>query len=359
MFGIEGTTECEEILINCAIAFIIVLFRGTQCKLISTTRYRICYKVVLMEQFNKFSSLHINGLRIDEKVGNIIITIEPGTSCTFDPNAPSNGKHFHHCYELCLVTGGLGVFNHGKESIPLSIGDVFIANPNIMHEIGISKVRALPQSNILQLFYFSINIYRGDTQKSKSYEEDILNAFLDSHCIIRNSQHHLLAYLNFVYEYSNCKSSIVFGVRHAIKNIVMESLFSLTENVLSTQANYHLSNNIVDMAIDYIGRNLDNKITLGEISDSCNTSKRNLQYLFRSSLNTTVVDYINARKMSLASSFIRMNFSINDVATKVGINDPAQFCRLFKKYYGIPPKKYQMMYSANGMIFGADYSQSE
>jgi AraC family transcriptional regulator, transcriptional activator of pobA len=306
-----------------------------------------------MEDSDKISSVNISHLKIEEKIGNILFNIVPGNFCTFDESTPTNGKHLHHCYELCIVTNGQGEFIHGNQVLPIIKGDVFLADPNVTHEITILKDKSSTAANTLKLFYFSIYIYKSSSQKSSSLEESLLNKFLDNHCIIRNSQDQLIAYLTFIYEYSNYKPSYDYGIRQGVKSVVLESLLSLTEGLESKKDDYsYFSNNIIDLAIDYIGGNLSSKITLDNIAAYCKTSKRNLQYLFSKYMQTSVVDYINSRRMSLAGSYIRMNFRISDIGLKIGITDPAQFCRVFKKYYGVSPKKYQMAYSANGMVYG-------
>jgi AraC-like DNA-binding protein len=50
-----------------------------------------------------------------------------------------------------------------------------------------------------------------------------------------------------------------------------------------------------------------------------------------------------------------MNFKICDVASMLGINDPSQFSRLLKEFYGISSKKYQMIHSTSGMVNGSDW----
>ncbi|MEG0693093.1 MAG: AraC family transcriptional regulator [Oscillospiraceae bacterium] len=179
--------------------------------------------------------------------------------------------------------------------------------------------------------------------------------------VIRKAQHQLFAYLNFLFTFTrnkeilSNKESVHFGLEQAIKGIVYNSLIILTEQVKTPSSKASASSNIIDNALQYIGMHLNEKITLDELSSYCNTSKRNLQLLFHQYLDSTVIDYINNRRMVLASSYLRMNFRVSDVGPNIGIEDPAQFCRIFKKYYGLSPKRYQMDYKTNGMIFGADY----
>ena len=307
-----------------------------------------------MKEFNKYNALNLKSINIKEMLGNAILTIEPGSLCTFDREVPSNGRHFHNCFELCIVINGSGHFIHGGTVYYINKSDIFIANPRVIHEI--TTITQKKEQTILELFYFSLNIVCDALNNNKIYEENILSKFLQNHCNVSHSQPQIITYLNFMQNYMNCKPSEDFGIQQALKNIVLDSLLLFTINTDNNTLSEYTISNILDLAIKYIGTHLTEKITLEEIALYCNTSIRNLQYHFKKHLNTNTMDYINKRRMSLASGFIRMNYKISDIGIKVGIDDPSQFCRVFKKYYGLSPKQYQMKYSLNGMAFGAEYT---
>lgn len=302
-----------------------------------------------------YNSIHINNIKVEENMGNICLCIEPGTFCTFNRQSPTNGVHKHKCYELCIVTSGCGEFTHGDQKSIIRKGDVFIAEPNVLHEIRIQNEHNANSMDMLQLFYFSINILSNKLQQSRLYEEKLLDSFLMNHSIVRSSQDHLISYMDFMVDYCSSKSSHNFGIYQAIKNIVLDSLLALTENKTGEDDKQLSVSSIIDLALEYIGQNLGSKIYIEDIAGYSKTSKRNLQHLFKNHMQCTVVDYIIGRRMSLASSFLRMNFKVSDVGNMVGIGDPAQFSRLFKKHFGISPKKFQMLYSPNGMVYGASY----
>lgn len=313
-----------------------------------------------MQKNYKYSLIQIDDMTIEEKIGNIFVTIKPGAYCTFNKLVPSNARHYHRCYELCIVTDGYGIFNYDGKKIPVKKGDIFISDPDVLHEITIVP-ESLNTDNELELFHFSINLQKSDTSSKATKQELIISQFMKKHAVIRRSQHQLFAYLNFLFSFTrsretaNNKAAATFALENAIKGIVYSSLIILTEQLKVPKTRKVASSNIIDNALQYIGTHLSEKITLDELSAYCNTSRRNLQLLFHQYLESTIIDYINNRRMVLASSYLRMNFRVCDVGPNIGIEDPAQFCRIFKKYYGISPKKYQMEYKTNGMIFGADY----
>ena len=307
-----------------------------------------------MKHSSLFQKIQLSHLNIEQKIGNSFLQIKPGTLCIFDEDTPSNSRHYHHCFELCIVTDGLGYFWHGEEQYEVKKGDVFIADPDILHEIAIAQEKDGIRDHRLDVYYFSISIHVGDFSHTECPEEKILKQFLKNHDLVRSVQNKLITHLYFIYEYSRLKNRVPSVLDQCIINVVMDSLVSLTHTHQLSDENMAPSN-IIDEALLYIARHLHEKITLEMVANHANTSKRNLQLLFKQHMNSTVTDYINHRRMSDASSYLRMNFGVGDIGPKVGIEDPAQFCRVFKKYYGMSPKKYQMTYAADGMTFAADF----
>lgn len=299
-------------------------------------------------QFNKLS-----GITAEEVLGNILIRIDTGTLCVFDVNTPSNGLHFHNCYEMCIVTGGTGEFLHNGVTYPLQEGDVFIADPGVLHEIRLSKGRSADYAGSLHLVFCRVYIHADGNSVPGTYEEKMLREFMTAHSVISRSQKQLFSYLYFIEQYTSYNCREEFGLHQALKNLMLSSLFSL----VGSRGDYerHAPQSAVDLAIEYIGANLHRHIRIGEVAANACTSVRNLQYLFRKNLNRSVVDYINQRKAAVAAGYLKMNFRVAEVGSIIGVNDSAQFSRMFKKYLGMPPKEYQLSRSPGEMVSGASF----
>jgi AraC family transcriptional activator of pobA len=317
-------------------------------------------EMILMEYVDIMKYSKIYGVIIEEIFGDCLINIEFGSFSIQNKSQPTNWLHYHNFYELSIVTEGSGEFIHGNDNYILSEGVVFVANPGVLHEIRLKKDNNSMYIGKLCFVYFRIKLQFDSNHKTKPklYEEIILKNFLSSHTIVSKSQKHIFNYLHFIENYVELGSIGNFGLHQAIKNMALESLFSL---VNSKSSQYNISDfksDIINQAIMYINANLNRKIYLKEIAINSNTSIRNLQYIFKNNFKKNITDYINIRKTSVAAGYLKMNFTIKDVSNNIGINDLAQFSRLFKKYYGISPKKYQIINTSTeiypGTIFKSD-----
>lgn len=303
------------------------------------------------------------GISYKEILGECFINIVPGGYCVFDSVIPTNHLHYHEFYELCIVTSGSGEFVHGEVVYKLGSGDVFIANPGVFHEIRLIKDKKGIYTGKLDIVFFKISIKTGAQFESpiKAFEENILREFLTNHSVISKSQKHLFSYLDFLEHYTESASTGKFGLQQIVKNMSFEAMFALKcfdqsktkskeslNDGLNIYGNYQkaseTSNSVLDLSINYISANIHQKIYLSEIAANACSSKRNIQYVFKKEFGKTVSDYINIKKTAIAASYLKMNFTINDVCNLIAISDVAQFSRLFKKYHGISPKKFQMDY---------------
>lgn len=293
-----------------------------------------------------FNSSSIVGMQIEESFAKYSISCRVGAFCNFDLNMVSNQLHTHNCYELCIVTNGSGMFNYADKNYKLEQGDVFIADPFIVHEVQTNRLQSL------QLIYFFIEVKDNELLTHNRCEDQMIKSFLNGHKVLVSSQKHLLSYFMFIDNYHTLKKSRDFGIYQALKNLILESLDALSLKGESFSKPRAIACNSLELSLDYIDVNLNKKMALNEIAKHSCTSGRNLQYLFKKHLGKTVIEYVNERKIALASHYLMRQFSVRDTANLVGIDDPSKFTRLFKKQKAISPKKYQQIHVPNENGFG-------
>lgn len=293
-----------------------------------------------------FDSSHINGMYLEENFGKYSLSFKVGYFCNFDLNQISNQPHFHNCYELYIITWGEGTFLYDKKPYYVKRGDIFIADPNVTHEISVNSVQNLQGIN------FFLEIKDNVHLKPRTLQDFSIHSFLNEHKVTLGSQKHLLAYLVFIDAYFTAKRDKGFAIEQALKNLMLECLDSLSVKsggLRKVQANIRST---FELALDYIDHNLNNKIVISEVAKELSISERNLEYLFKKHINKTIKDYVNEKKITLAANYLMKQFSVSDTAMQVGISSTSQFIRLFKKYLGITPKKYQQQHIFNVKEFG-------
>lgn len=96
----------------------------------------------------------------------------------------------------------------------------------------------------------------------------------------------------------------------------------------------------VAVCIRYIEANIHKKITLDDIAAHCKISKYHLHRLFKALTGETLMDYVQARKLSASiSALINTNMRIIDIALEYGFDYEQSYIRAFRKKFGYTPLK--------------------
>jgi AraC-like DNA-binding protein/mannose-6-phosphate isomerase-like protein (cupin superfamily) len=268
-------------------------------------------------------------------------------SCAFDAASPTNHPHYHTCYELCLVFAGSGRFAHGDDAYDIRAGDVFVADPGVLHEISSFETLDLD----LVFFQFELVDKRGRGEECDAG----IGSFALEHRTVASKQEHLLHLLSAINAHMTHP-----GRRHWLKpmarQLLLEALESLAERALfaSEEGEDGLART-VERAAEYIRLRARERIRLDEVAEVCGTSVRNLQLLFRQQLESTVIGHVNTERMRVAANDLLMGYRVGEVAERVGVPSPEQFSRLFKKHHGISPKRYQMERSPGRAGYGTTF----
>lgn len=96
-------------------------------------------------------------------------------------------------------------------------------------------------------------------------------------------------------------------------------------------------------AIEYIIANYSTQITLDDLARQCNVSKQQVIRYFKSSLNTTPIQYINHYRLSRAKELLyrQQHLTIKEIASELGFENQHYFTRLFTSTHGETPSQYR------------------
>lgn len=125
------------------------------------------------------------------------------------------------------------------------------------------------------------------------------------------------------------------------------ALKELLIRLMQTQARSMVERNIVKnksrigFAVDYIKRNLHQKLSIESIAKLAYVSKSNFFKMFKDELGTSPNDFILQERINKAKELLATQNSIKETAYQTGFSDTNYFTRVFKQLEGITPKSYQ------------------
>lgn len=125
------------------------------------------------------------------------------------------------------------------------------------------------------------------------------------------------------------------------------ALKELLIRLMQTQARSMVEKNIVKnksrigFAVDYIRKNLHQKLSIESIAKMAYVSKSNFFKMFKDELGTSPNEFILRERISRAKELLKSRNSIKETAFQTGFSDTNYFTRVFKQLVGVTPKCYQ------------------
>lgn len=96
--------------------------------------------------------------------------------------------------------------------------------------------------------------------------------------------------------------------------------------------------NLADRVRAYLDQHLDEEITLDRLCREFYCSRASMTTAFRKAWNTSVIEYLNRRRMERGMELLRRtDRRVGEIALACGCPDQNYFCKRFRKYYGIAP----------------------
>jgi AraC-like DNA-binding protein len=125
------------------------------------------------------------------------------------------------------------------------------------------------------------------------------------------------------------------------------ALKELLIRLMQTQARSMVEKNIarnksrIGFAVDYIRKNLHQKLSIESIAKLAYVSKSNFFRMFKDELGTSPNEFILQERISKAKELLKSRNSIKETAYQTGFSDTNYFTRVFKQLVGVTPKSYQ------------------
>ncbi|MCW3159762.1 AraC family transcriptional regulator [Chryseobacterium oryctis] len=125
------------------------------------------------------------------------------------------------------------------------------------------------------------------------------------------------------------------------------ALKELLIRLMQTQARSMVEKNVaknksrIGFVVDYIKKNLHQKLSIENIAKLAYVSKSNFFKMFKDELGTSPNEFILQERISKAKELLASQNSIKETAYQTGFSDANYFTRVFKQLVGVTPKRYQ------------------
>jgi AraC family transcriptional regulator, transcriptional activator for feuABC-ybbA operon len=139
---------------------------------------------------------------------------------------------------------------------------------------------------------------------------------------------------------TDCWNAKLPGYEFITKTFLQQLLIAIAVSHQKQQPNY--ANSLkVERVINHMHQNINNKITLTELSDIIGLSSFYLSKIFKEVTGYSVIEYFNQIKIDQAKELLlEGDKKVKEVAKILGFSDEFYFSRIFKKMEGSSPSEF-------------------
>ena len=116
------------------------------------------------------------------------------------------------------------------------------------------------------------------------------------------------------------------------------------------------SNSLVCDLLDYINKNINDEITIDDLSNRFYFNKTYIMKRFKREIGYTIHDYINTMRIMNSLDLYGYDNYILGIAIKNGFNSIEYYSEIFKKIIGVNPLKYKKFINRSFDITDNDIS---
>lgn len=249
--------------------------------------------------------------------------------------------HWHNEFEIVAVSEGVVDCHVGQESFRLKAGEAVFINSRVLHQFTAKDYGIMPNIVFSPEFIAPEQTVIYDKFIAPIEKSTMEYLVFKNTCEWHNRVLELLSTLFYEISVDGFNELKVRNILSEAWVIILEQVrHTLRENNCVNDANS--SGNSVKLMIQYIGAHYMEEIGLNDIAASVNISKNTAMRYFAANIGVSPVDYLIKYRIGTSCKMLReTSDKISHIAGCVGYENTSYFCRLFRKYVGVSPKKYR------------------
>ena len=228
---------------------------------------------------------------------------------------------------LIYCTNGEGFVIVEDKRHTISKNSLIIIPQNMRHIYGSSSEKPW------DIFWIH---FKGELEQNYLQSKDslvLVNVPLSNFSTLSNLFHNMFDALSRGYTINN----IIFA--NQCFGFFLASIFYMPFNKYEHK-DKHIK--YVESSIDFMEKNLDKVLTLGDLKAFNGLSKSQLTEVFKEKTGYSPIDFFIRLKIQKACSYLDLTeLIISDISSKLGYSDQYYFSRIFKKIMGMSPVNYR------------------
>lgn len=233
--------------------------------------------------------------------------------------------NWHKNIEILLVTAGDGRIQYGAQDLPVEKDDVVIVNSGSLHRVysedGISFTYIIIDE--------SFCLENGIETESRSFERIFKSNETKELCLNADRRHT---------EYKADPSQInTARLRHSVLELLINICSEHSSHSAVSSVTKKTSEEYVKKALEYLGDNYTEAISLDALAAVCGITKYHLAREFKHYTGQTVFTFVNVLRCKKAELCLSRGMTVTEAAFESGFESISYFSRTYKKLMGNSP----------------------
>lgn len=249
-------------------------------------------------------------------------------------------RHWHDWLEFCYVEDGEFEITIDEKTLTLYSGDLLMINFGLMHSL-IAKKKTHLLSFQISCQYLVENVPWFDPSHILCYSRAIA-----SYQEYQNYAELIKTFQEMTTLFKKQDEVSLLGYQGKLYTFIyqLQTIFQKDQNIIKNRSFLPLLNNRNDFVVRiifYINSHYQDNLTLEDLADEFHVSPQYISKVLKKELSMTYRQYLNIIRLKSAKYFMfHSNKNITDIAYECGFPNVHSFIDLFKKCYGMTPKKY-------------------
>ena len=254
--------------------------------------------------------------------------------------------HWHRTIELFYVESGSLEYTtpHGKWIFPAGSGGM--VNANVLHTSCV-KPSDIPNVQLLhQIDPVFLAGSHGSRMEAKYILPTTSAPALEMIALYPGNPAHdaILKDIRQAFEISDQEWGYEFKLRETLTYIWLK-LFELARPVMDVKQGAGKTDELMKALMVYVHENYPQTISVDQLADSVNISKRVCFRIFQDNLHMTPVEYIREYRLQKACQMLAEgNTPITQIAYCCGLGSSSYFGKTFRERFGCTPAQYRKIW---------------
>lgn len=246
--------------------------------------------------------------------------------------------HWHDRMELIYLKSGKLKIGYEENIQVLHSGEIYIIPPKTPH-----WAMCLSEKAYWDVLMFDVRYFYNTVPLSC----DILPTIFDGRAKFKmslKSDETAECYQRLIEAANKNTFESVALIYRLIDLLFKNALLEVGENV--TKGKY-----VIEEALEFIKENLDKDLNTKFLAEKFNYSEEHFCRLFKESTKVTPTNYIKINRLNKAVNLLSTNnYSVSEVSSLCGFNEPNYFTRCFKAHFGKSPTEYKKIEKAEKIV---------